>query len=642
MGSALTRDVADPPPARPPAPRPRRRRHWRALSAATLVLLVPGVAWRALQTDRARRHLRTRVEEALAARLPSARLAGGARVDWTFHLVAGPVVVPSRARDAPPAATVERITVRLRLLALLGGRIEAAEVALDRVRVEAGARGEALSDLAAAFAARVPPARGAAASTAPDVAFSNVTVRIGLTRGARAVVADVGPLSGTVVVERDPAGAGATAHAALRFPGAGRGEVRLRWGDGPAVLTARLRRIDAEAIPAALRARLPFEVTGGTLDVAVDAPHLVGLKRGEARIDAALDRGEVRWDRLAAGPMGPFALRLRGTVQWDLPERRAALAEARLDLGASGRAGIALDVQASGRPEPLFELAARADALDWEAAVAALPATLAPPPEAPAVRGTLTARLRIGGALRRPREWRVDGALDASGLRPAPERSAALALGKSFTWRAPDGSGSREVVVGPENPLFVPIAALPAHVVRAVTTSEDAGFFAHHGFDLAEIQDALARAGERPRLRGASTITQQLAKNLFLSPERTLARKGREALATLALEASVGKARLLEIYLNVAEWGTGVHGIGEAARHWFGKDARDLTAKEAAFLASVLPNPVRYEMYRRRGALTEAWEERVRALLVKLRAADVLSDEQFYDAWEAPLAFARG
>jgi len=115
-----------------------------------------------------------------------------------------------------------------------------------------------------------------------------------------------------------------------------------------------------------------------------------------------------------------------------------------------------------------------------------------------------------------------------------------------------------------------------------------------------------------------------------------------EAFATVALETSVGKRRLLEIYLNVAEWGPGVFGIGEAARHWFGKDARDLTPKEAAFLATVIPNPIRYEMYRRRGALTETWEDRVRGLLVKLRAADVISEEQLQEAWTAPLAFAGG
>jgi len=197
------------------------------------------------------------------------------------------------------------------------------------------------------------------------------------------------------------------------------------------------------------------------------------------------------------------------------------------------------------------------------------------------------------------------------------------------------------VVVGPANPAFVALSSLPPHVWRAVVLSEDAGFFSHHGFDVREMQEALARPGAHGRLRGASTLTQQLAKNLFLSPERTLARKVREALATIALEGSASKRRLLEIYLTIAEWGPGVNGIGEAAHHWFGKEARDLSPKEAAFLATVIPNPVRYELYRRRGGLTERWDERVRDLLLKLRAADVLTDEEFFEAWYAPLGFRR-
>jgi penicillin-binding protein 1A len=608
--------------------------------AAALVLLVPAVLWRAFQGERAREYLRSRVADALAARLPSARLDGGVRVDWTFHLVAGPVVVPARERGAPPVLTIERITVRPRLAALLAGRLEAAEVALDRVRVEAGARGEALSDLAAVLGAPRGPSRSGPPAAPPDVAFSNAVVRFGLAHGPRALVIEVGPLSGSARVEHAVGGAaGATAHVALRFPGKGRGEAELRWGDGPTALAVRLRRLGPEVMPAALRARLPFEVTAGALDLAVDAPDLGSGAAGEARVEASLKGVTIRSERLAPSPVGPIALGLRGTARWSRPERRVALAGARLDLGSSGRAAVALDVEVVARPEPLLALDLRAESLDWEAMIAALPPALAPPPEAPAVQGTLAGRLTIAGPLRQPSAWRIEGALDTRGLAPAPERAATLALGRSFTWPAP---GGRDVVVGPENPLFVPLSSLPAHVVRAVTTSEDAGFFAHHGFDLGEIRDALAHAGARPRLRGASTITQQLAKNLFLSPERTLARKGREALATLALEASLGKRRLLEIYLNVAEWGPGVFGIGEAARHWFGRDARDLTPKEAAFLASVLPNPVRYEMYRRRGALTDAWEEHVRALLVKLRAAEVLTDEQFFDAWAAPLAFAHG
>jgi penicillin-binding protein 1A len=142
-------------------------------------------------------------------------------------------------------------------------------------------------------------------------------------------------------------------------------------------------------------------------------------------------------------------------------------------------------------------------------------------------------------------------------------------------------------------------------------------------------------------VRGGSTITQQLAKNLWLSREKTLARKVREAVLTIALEATVPKSRLLEIYLNVAEWGPGLWGIGPAARHWFGKDARALTPREAVFLASVIPNPVRYHVLWERGDTTEAWDQRVNELLLKMSEQGALPEDAFLSALDERLVFAR-
>jgi penicillin-binding protein 1A len=232
--------------------------------------------------------------------------------------------------------------------------------------------------------------------------------------------------------------------------------------------------------------------------------------------------------------------------------------------------------------------------------------------------------------------------LDLRGLKRAARAADPLFLSGAFTYQ-PAGS-PRQIAVGPSNPDFVAIGDLPPHVVRAVTTSEDAGFFSHHGFDFQELKNALAEGAEAGRVvRGASTITQQLAKNLFLSRERTLARKAREALLTLALEASLPKARLLEIYLNVAEWGPGVYGIGEAARHWFGKDARTLTPREAAFLASIIPGPVRYHAwYYRRGEVSDGFRAHVDGLLRRMRDQGQLTDRELLEALEQPIVFARG
>ncbi|MBN1239820.1 MAG: monofunctional biosynthetic peptidoglycan transglycosylase [Gammaproteobacteria bacterium] len=137
------------------------------------------------------------------------------------------------------------------------------------------------------------------------------------------------------------------------------------------------------------------------------------------------------------------------------------------------------------------------------------------------------------------------------------------------------------------------IAVAAAH---AVIAAEDQRFLTHNGFDLESIERALEdyRAGEG--LRGASTITQQVAKNLFLWPGRSFVRKGVEAYFTLLIEAFWTKERTLEVYLNVAELGTGVFGVEAAARRFFRTSAGELTAEQAALLAAVLPSPRRYSV----------------------------------------------
>jgi monofunctional biosynthetic peptidoglycan transglycosylase len=136
-------------------------------------------------------------------------------------------------------------------------------------------------------------------------------------------------------------------------------------------------------------------------------------------------------------------------------------------------------------------------------------------------------------------------------------------------------------------------------LVQAVIASEDSTFCAHRGFDMKAIEKALkanARTEKRGRgkIRGGSTISQQTAKNAFLWPGRDWIRKGLEAAYTVAIETVWGKRRIMEVYLNVAEWAPGVYGAEAASRHWFGKSADDLSAREAARLAAILPSPRRY------------------------------------------------
>jgi monofunctional biosynthetic peptidoglycan transglycosylase len=135
---------------------------------------------------------------------------------------------------------------------------------------------------------------------------------------------------------------------------------------------------------------------------------------------------------------------------------------------------------------------------------------------------------------------------------------------------------------------------ISANLRRAVLASEDDRFYLHHGFDFEEIGNALERAKRGRRLRGASTITQQVAKNIFLWEGRSYVRKGLEAWLTVVMELCLPKDRILDLYLNLAEWGDGVFGAEMAARTHFKKSAKSLSRDEAARLAAVLPSPIRW------------------------------------------------
>jgi monofunctional biosynthetic peptidoglycan transglycosylase len=189
---------------------------------------------------------------------------------------------------------------------------------------------------------------------------------------------------------------------------------------------------------------------------------------------------------------------------------------------------------------------------------------------------------------------------------------------------------------------WVPYAALPDNLKRAVIASEDGSFLEHDGVDIEALEKAWeknAKAQERAaqftdsssasaakpatgkaaKIIGGSTITQQLAKNLFLSGERTLLRKGQELVLTLALEALLSKQRILEIYLNHVEWGDGIFGAEAAAQHYYRKPAARLSPLEAARLAVMLPRPKYFETHFNSGYLAS----RANTIAARMRGVEV-------------------
>ena len=167
---------------------------------------------------------------------------------------------------------------------------------------------------------------------------------------------------------------------------------------------------------------------------------------------------------------------------------------------------------------------------------------------------------------------------------------------------------------------WVPYERVSAQLKRAVVASEDAKFVGHEGFDWEAISKAMEKNEKRGKVvSGASTISQQLAKNLFLSGERSWLRKGQEAVITWMLESALSKRRILELYLNYAEWGEGVFGAEAAARYHFGVNAAALNSSQAAFLAAILPSPRRYAP----GRVTAYVAGRIETILSRMPAAQI-------------------
>ena len=144
---------------------------------------------------------------------------------------------------------------------------------------------------------------------------------------------------------------------------------------------------------------------------------------------------------------------------------------------------------------------------------------------------------------------------------------------------------------------WVPLKRISPYLIKAVIIAEDDKFWGHEGFDYEAMQQALEKDIKKKEFKaGGSTISQQLAKNLYLSPSKNPIRKIKEAILTWRMERTLSKRRIVEIYLNVAEWGDGIYGIEAAAKRYYGKHASSLTAQEAARLATVLPNPRIYRV----------------------------------------------
>jgi len=256
--------------------------------------------------------------------------------------------------------------------------------------------------------------------------------------------------------------------------------------------------------------------------------------------------------------------------------------------------------------------------------------------------GSATIDVHVRGRLADPASLSVSQKID---FRPPRQMPPGIArLRGDFIFRSEDGSGPhRPIDVSLASPDFIALHDVPPLFVRALLLAEDAGFYGHRGIDLHELPTALLTNWSRGgAARGASTITQQLAKNLFLSRDKQLGRKLQELAITFLLESALGKDRILEIYLNIIEWGPDLRGLRPAARRYFGREPRELTPAEMAFLVEIIPGPIKYQSSFAHGTPGPGLRALIDELLGKLRSVKAIGEEEYRRALDEPIVVAGG
>jgi monofunctional biosynthetic peptidoglycan transglycosylase len=184
--------------------------------------------------------------------------------------------------------------------------------------------------------------------------------------------------------------------------------------------------------------------------------------------------------------------------------------------------------------------------------------------------------------------------------------------------------------ISPKRPSgWVPLNQISKYAKWSIIFSEDWSFYDHEGIDVEQIKTALSQMVEEKKFRGASTITQQMVKNVYLSESRTVTRKIHEIILAQKVEKILTKNRILEVYLNVIEYGPGIFGINEASKHYFRKTPSALTPREGAFLAMLLPSPKKYYTSFKKKCLTEFARSRIRNILKKLKMGKVINGTQY-------------
>lgn len=403
-------------------------------------------------------------------------------------------------------------------------------------------------------------------------------------------------------------------------------------------------RVTLRAVPLALFApvlpSLPFHELDRTrveADLAITGQ---GLESASVRGDLSVSDLAFASAGLARAPVGPVSFTTRGQATWT-PARRE-LSELRGELAVGAARVLVTGALAWPKAAYRVDLRAELPRVKCQSVLDIVPSGLLDELSAIGLRGNIQAKVDVHVDSADLEATQLDfDFVDRCRFSTLPEAMDVSRFSQPFTHRVLEPDGTMfELETGPGTPAWTPIEEISPFMIQAVVASEDGRFFDHHGFAESQIGPALARNLEAHAFKfGASTITMQLVKNVFLHRDKLLARKGQEALIVWWLEQAVDKKWILDLYLNVIEFGPSVYGLRNAALHYFGTPPLYLTPARAAFLATVLPSPKGYDKQYAKGTLAPSTKKRVATLLKHMHTRHRIDDEALADGLEELSSF---
>lgn len=386
--------------------------------------------------------------------------------------------------------------------------------------------------------------------------------------------------------------------------------------------------------------------------IGIEAIDGMTLRQLRLSVHGVLENIYIEHPALAVNPVGPINIRSNIDIDVNMNNRSASAGKSELFVFSPtepGGLGIPVSTEFSLRLNhdssdfslPMGDFQLNADRVHCASILKTIPESFAPELSGFELEGQAALRAQIqldkDGA-----KFSISGSSFNCDVTSAPEMYSTAYLLGPFVIERDTPSGKITIPVDPARPYYVAYRDVPALVRSAFVSSEDTGFFSHQGVEIGALVGAVQKNAEAKRAAvGGSTITMQTVKNLFLARDKTLSRKMQEIFLAWHLERTISKERILEIYLNMVEFGPGLFGIGRASQKFFSKDPSELSLKEAIYLASLLPAPIPRYRYFCKGELTPNYNRIIKQLLDRMLALGRISAAQHAVAVAEKIEFSK-